>query len=88
MPSTHGQNSVLNQIPERAHTGGRDHSCNEPHDLAKEVRKRQTGNDPGKENKKREQGKNEVVCQRRGKRHGVILFHVANHIDRGVLEVK
>jgi len=50
MPSTHGQNSVLNQIPERAHTGGRDHSCNEPHDLAKEVRKRQTGNDPGKEN--------------------------------------
>ena len=63
-------------------------SRDQPHDLAKEVRKWKMGDDRGKKNQKRKQGKNEVVRQRRSKRHGVILFHVANHIDRSVLEVE
>ena len=46
------------------------------------------GDDRGKKNQKGEQGYDEVVRQRRGKRHGVVLFHVANHVDCRVLEVE
>jgi len=46
------------------------------------------GDDRRKKNQEREKSKNEVVRQRRGKGHGVILFHVADHIDCRVLEVE
>jgi hypothetical protein len=44
--------------------------------------------DRGKKNQKRKKSKNEVVRQRRSKRHGVIPFHVANHIECSVLKVE
>ena len=46
------------------------------------------GDDRGKKNQKREEGNDKVVRQRRSERHGVVLFHVMNHIDRRVLEVE
>jgi hypothetical protein len=46
------------------------------------------GNHRGKKNQKREQSKHEVVRQRRRKRHGVILYHVAHYTHRRVLEVE
>ncbi len=63
-------------------------SSDQSHDLAEEVREWQMANDCRKKNQKRKQGQNEIVRQRRRKRRGVILFHVANHIDRSVLEME
>lgn len=46
------------------------------------------GYDRGEKDQKGKKGKDEVVRQRRGKRHGVILLHVANHIHGCLLEVE
>jgi hypothetical protein len=68
--------------------GGGNDSRDQPHDLANEIWDWQIGNHRGKKNQKVEEGYDEVVRQRRGKCHGVVLFHVANHMNSRVLEVE